>query len=84
MVIIHADGKTATNLSRFDTIINFGREIMAEREGGVDLYHVRLGIFDLEEECQEQFDIIVKEWALGRACYDMRIPKAFYEDKENE
>ena len=85
MVIIHADGQTATNLNMFDNIVIVGREIIAERSVNEQrAYHVQLGIFELTEECQEQFDIITKEWALGRACYDMRIPKAFYEDKENE
>lgn len=83
MVIIHEDGKTATNLNRFDRIKlhenasgNFS--ILAGRDDTVAEIFVRRD----ESECQEQFDIIVKEWALGRACYDLRIPIAFYKGDE--
>ena len=85
MVIIHADGKTATNLNRFDRIKlhenasgNFS--ILAGRDDTVAEIFVRRD----ETEAQEQFDIIVKEWAMDRKCYDLRIPIAFYADKENE
>ena len=87
MVIIHADSRVSTNLNRFDQIhLSLAPgdgtwRIYAERDSGVDAYRVQLGAFDTQEQGEEQFDIITKQWALGRACYDMRLPKAFYTDE---
>ena len=89
MVIIHADSRVATNLNRFDQIHlslapgDSTWRLYAERNGMTsNLYRVQLGAFDTQEQGEEQFDIITKEWALGRTCYDMRIPKAFYKGDE--
>ena len=90
MVIIHANGRVSTNLNRFDQIYvtlapddNTWR-LIAERDILNENYAIRkqLGSFETEKQALEQFETITKEWGLGRRTYDMRIPTAFYNNKE--
>ena len=79
MVIIHADGQTATNLNMFDNIVNIGKEIVAERITGGDFHSIQLGLFDTTEECEKRFNIIAKNWAYGCRFHDMNESIEDYE-----